>query len=61
MIFLKSKHEIEIMKKAAKILKEVLKEVEKAANPGTSTLEIDRIAQKIATASRRSFSTLYGC
>jgi methionyl aminopeptidase len=46
MIILKSQREIEIMKKAGKIVAMALKEVEKNIRPGITTGELDEIAEK---------------
>ena len=46
MIILKSERELAYMRDAGKIVAETLIEVEKAAKPGTSTLELDRIAEE---------------
>ena len=47
MITIKSQHEIDIMKKAGEIAAIVLKEIEKAIAPGITTLELDRLAERI--------------
>lgn len=46
MIILKSDRELAYMRDAGKIVAETLIEVEKAAKPGASTLELDRIAEE---------------
>lgn len=46
MIILKSKHEIEKMRVASRIVAEVLEELVRAAHPGISTLELDVIAER---------------
>lgn len=46
MLTIKSKREIELMKKAGSIVELVLENVHKAIKPGVSTLELDRIAYK---------------
>nr|WP_092073846.1 type I methionyl aminopeptidase [Dendrosporobacter quercicolus]NSL47888.1 type I methionyl aminopeptidase [Dendrosporobacter quercicolus DSM 1736]SDM68562.1 methionine aminopeptidase, type I [Dendrosporobacter quercicolus] len=46
MIILKSDRELAYMRDAGKIVAETLTEVEKAAKPGVSTLELDRIAEE---------------
>ena len=45
MIYLKTKREIELMKKACQITKGMLDIVEKNIRPGISTLELDQIAE----------------
>jgi len=45
MIRLKSRREIEILQKAAAILRQVLRELCAAIRPGVSTLELDQIAE----------------
>jgi methionyl aminopeptidase len=47
MINIKSEEEILIMKEAGKILAKVLKELEKQAKPGITTLELDRAAEAL--------------
>lgn len=47
MIRLKSKREIEIMKKAARILRKAFDELQPAVRVGVSTLELDRIAEEV--------------
>ncbi len=46
MIILKSKHEIEKMRVACRIVAEVLLDLIKAVRPGISTLELDAIAER---------------
>lgn len=46
MIILKSKHEIEKMRLASRIVAEVLQELIRAVRPGISTLELDAIAER---------------
>ena len=45
MISIKSKEEVQIMREGGKILAEVLKEISKMAQPGITTLELDRAAE----------------
>jgi methionyl aminopeptidase len=47
MIFLKSPHEIEIMRVANRIVSEILAEVREKVVPGISTAEIDQIASSL--------------
>ena len=47
MVTIKSKYEIEKMREACRVANLVQKEVEKAIKPGVSTLELDRIAEKV--------------
>jgi len=47
MITIKSKNEIEIMRKGCKILAEILTEVEKKVAPGKNTLELDKLAEEL--------------
>lgn len=47
MISIKSPEEIKIMAEGGKILATVLKEIEKMAKPGISTLELDRAAEAL--------------
>ncbi len=47
MISIKSKEEIQIMAEGGKILATVLKEIEKMAQPGITTLELDRAAETL--------------
>lgn len=46
MLTIKSKREIELMKKAGSIVELALENVHKAIKPGVSTIELDRIAYK---------------
>ena len=46
MIRLKSKREIEIIRKAAEILKQAFEHVRPAVRPGVSTIELDEIAER---------------
>ena len=50
MVSIKSKYEIEKMREVCRIANLVQKEVEKAIKPGVSTLELDRIAEKVMRA-----------
>ncbi len=47
MITIKSPEEIKIMAEAGKILAGVLKEIEKMAKPGVTTLDLDRAAEEL--------------
>jgi len=47
MILIKTEEEIKIMREAGKILAKVLKELEKQAKPGVTTLELDRAAEAL--------------
>jgi methionyl aminopeptidase len=47
MIPIKSKEEIEIMKKGGKILAEIMKELENNVSPGIATKELDRLAESL--------------
>lgn len=47
MIEIKSKREIELIKEACKIVALVHKELENAIKPGITTLELDKIAEKV--------------
>ncbi|MDP4092456.1 MAG: type I methionyl aminopeptidase [Bacillota bacterium] len=47
MISLKSKHEIDIMKKAGEIVALALERIKEAVKPGITTLELDRIAEEV--------------
>lgn len=47
MIDIKSKREIELMKEACKLTALTHKAIEQAIKPGVSTLELDRIAEKV--------------
>lgn len=46
MIIIKSPEEIQLMKKAGKIVGEVLRELEKHIRPGITTIELDRLAEE---------------
>lgn len=46
MISIKSKHELDIMKKAGEILARTLEKVESMIKPGVTTLELDRVAEE---------------
>ena len=50
MITIKTKEEIEILKKGGKILAEVLRELAKLAKPGTSTGFLDQKARELILA-----------
>ena len=62
MISLKSSREIELMDKAGTIVALVHKELKKVIKPGISTLEIDRISEKVIrdNGGTPSFKGLYG-
>ena len=47
MVDIKSKREVEFMKEACRITALVHQEIEKAIKPGISTLELDKIAEKV--------------
>jgi len=47
MISIKSRSEIELMKKAGEIVAEALERVREAARPGVTTQELDRIAESV--------------
>lgn len=47
MIALKSKRELDVMRKGARILARTLKELRQAVEPGVSTLELDNLAEKL--------------
>jgi len=47
MITIKSKEEIEIMRKNGKVLGQIMKEIEKRAKPGITTKELDRVAETL--------------
>jgi methionyl aminopeptidase len=47
MVFLKSRSEIEKIREAGKVVAEVLARIEDEIVPGISTLELDRIAEKV--------------
>ena len=46
-VTIKSAHEIELMRKAGKLLEQVHKELESAIRPGISTYELDQIGEKM--------------
>lgn len=46
-VSIKSAHEIELMREAGRLLEIVHKELEEAIRPGISTLDIDRLGEKI--------------
>lgn len=62
MIYLKSVNEIEIMKKAGRIVAETLAKVEEVIKPGITTMELDRIAEEyiIACGAKPSFKGYHG-
>lgn len=62
MIYLKSSNEIEIMKKAGRIVAETLAKVEEVIRPGITTMELDRIAEEYITncGARPSFKGYHG-
>lgn len=47
MVTIKSKREIEFMREACRVAALAQKEIEKAIKPGVSTLELDKIAEKV--------------
>jgi methionyl aminopeptidase len=47
MIFLKSKNEIESMRKSGKVIVEIFKELSTSIKPGISTLDIDKIVEQV--------------
>lgn len=47
MIEIKSKREIELIKEACRIVALVHKEIENAIKPGITTLELDKIAERV--------------
>ena len=47
MIYIKSKREIELMKEACRITALAHKAIAEAIRPGISTLELDKIAEKV--------------
>ncbi len=49
MIHIKSAQEIEIMRRASRIVAEILDEVSAAVRPGVSTDELDRLAEELIT------------
>ena len=46
-VTIKSAREIELMREAGRILAKVHEELEKAIHPGMSTLDIDRLGEKL--------------
>ena len=62
MIFIKNNNEIDLMRKAGKIVAETLLLVEEKVRPGITTAELDRIAEEFITkhGARPSFKGLYG-
>ncbi len=52
MIEIKSKREIELMIEACKIVALVHKKIEEAIRPGVTTLELDKIAEKVIRENR---------
>ncbi|SEG07392.1 methionine aminopeptidase, type I [Caloramator fervidus] len=62
MIYLKSKSEIEKMKKAGRIVAELLLLLEKHVKPGVTTKELDRIAEEfiVSCGAKPSFKGYYG-
>jgi methionyl aminopeptidase len=61
-IFIKNNKEIDLMRKAGKIVAETLLLVEEKVRPGITTAELDRIAEEFITkhGARPSFKGLYG-
>ena len=49
MIFIKNNQEIDLMRKAGKIVAETLLLVEEKVRPGITTAELDRIAEEVIT------------
>lgn len=47
MIYIKNQKEIEKMREAGEIVKEIFREMEKAVKPGVTTLELDEMVMKI--------------
>ena len=47
MVSIKSEREIELMREAGRILARVHEELEHALKPGMSTLDVDRLGEKI--------------
>ena len=47
MVTIKSKREIELMREACRVAAIAQKEIEKAIKPGISTIELDRIAERV--------------
>ena len=62
MIFIKNNQEIDLMRKAGKIVAETLLLVEEKVRPGITTAELDRIAEEFITkhGAKPSFKGLYG-
>ena len=62
MIIIKNDKEINLMRKAGKIVAETLLVVEKNIKPGITTAELDRIAEEFITkhGAKPSFKGLYG-
>ena len=62
MIIIKNDKEIDLMRKAGKIVAETLLVVEKNIKPGITTAELDRIAEEFITkhGAKPSFKGLYG-
>ena len=50
MVFLKSRREIEKIRRAGQIVAEVFRHMEAAIVPGVSTLQLDRLAEQVITA-----------
>ena len=46
-VSIKSAHEIELMRESCRLLSIVHKELEEAIKPGISTLDIDRLGEKL--------------
>lgn len=62
MIIIKTDREIELMRRAGKLVSETLSEIESTIKPGISTKELDRIAEKYITKhnAKPSFKGYYG-
>lgn len=62
MIYLKSNNEIQVMKKAGRIVAETLAKVEEAVKPGITTRELDKIAEDyiVSCGARPSFKGYNG-
>ena len=62
MIFIKNNQEIDLMRKAGKIVAETLLLVEEKVRPGITTAELDRIAEEFITkhGAKPAFKGLYG-
>lgn len=62
MIYLKSSNEIDIMRKAGRIVAETLAKVEEVIKPGMTTMELDKIAEEyiISCGARPSFKGYHG-